>query len=71
VTWAQFGVQVVGALAYFFWPFITCLILFSILKATVGLRTSAEEELAGLDVGEHGNVAYPDFVSAAANLEQP
>lgn len=70
VTWAQFGVQLVGALAYFFWPFITCLILFLILKATVGLRTSAEEELAGLDVGEHGNVAYPDFVSAAANLEQ-
>jgi len=27
--------------------------------------------VAGLDVGEHGNVAYPDFVSAAANLEQP
>ena len=70
VTWAQFGVQVVGALAYFLWPFITCLILFYILKAVTGLRTSAEEEIAGLDVGEHGNVAYPDFVTAATDSEQ-
>ena len=70
VTWAQFGVQVVGALAYFLWPFITCLILFFILKAVTGLRTSAEEEIAGLDVGEHGNVAYPDFVTAATDSEQ-
>ena len=70
VTWAQFGVQVVGALVYFLWPFITCLILFFILKAVTGLRTSAEEEIAGLDVGEHGNVAYPDFVTAATDSEQ-
>jgi len=69
VTWAQFGVQVVGALALFFWPFITCLILFLILKVTVGLRVSAEEEIAGLDVGEHGNIAYPDFVIAATEVE--
>lgn len=32
-----------------------------IIKATVGLRVSAEEEMEGLDMGEHGNVAYPDF----------
>lgn len=70
VTWGQFGVQIIGALAYFLWPFITCLILFFILKAVTGLRTSAEEEIAGLDVGEHGNVAYPDFVSAATDSEQ-
>jgi Amt family ammonium transporter len=69
VTWAQFGVQVVGALALFSWPFFTCLILFSILKVTVGLRVSAEEEIAGLDVGEHGNIAYPDFVTAATEVE--
>lgn len=69
VTWAQFGVQVVGALALFLWPFITCLILFLILKVTVGLRVSAEEEIAGLDVGEHGNIAYPDFVIAATEVE--
>ena len=32
-----------------------------IIKATVGLRVSAEEEVEGLDLGEHGNLAYPDF----------
>lgn len=69
VTWAKFGVQVVGALFLFSWPFFTCLILFSILKVTVGLRVSAEEEIAGLDVGEHGNIAYPDFVTAATEVE--
>ncbi len=33
----------------------------SIIKGLVGLRVSAEEEADGLDLGEHGNVAYPDF----------
>ena len=37
-------------------------ILFRVLKATVGLRTSREEEIEGLDIHEHGNEAYPrDF----------
>src|SRR5699024_8264491 len=34
------------------------------LKYTVGIRVSPEEELAGLDIGEHGNIAYPDFAPA-------
>ncbi|MEO1131753.1 MAG: ammonium transporter [Cyanobacteria bacterium J06639_1] len=62
MTWGQLGVQLVGALVYFLWPFVTCLALFFLLKATIGLRVTAEEEMAGLDMGEHGNVAYPDFV---------
>jgi Amt family ammonium transporter len=37
------------------------LLFWGILKATVGLRVSAEEELEGLDLGEHGISAYPDF----------
>ena len=32
------------------------------VKAVMGLRVSADEELEGLDIGEHGNLAYPDFV---------
>jgi Amt family ammonium transporter len=32
----------------------------------MGLRVSREEEIEGLDHGEHGNEAYPDFVSKAA-----
>jgi Amt family ammonium transporter len=67
VTWGSLGGQIAGALAYALWPFITCLILFYILKFTIGLRVSAEEEIAGLDIGEHGNVSYPDFVSVATD----
>lgn len=54
--------QVTGIVACFFWTFITSFILFKILDATVGLRVSEQEELQGLDLGEHGNTAYPDFV---------
>jgi Amt family ammonium transporter len=39
-----------------------------ILKATVGLRVSEEEEIEGLDIGEHGISAYPDFASASSLL---
>lgn len=67
--WGQLGPQIAGALAYFLWPFIACLILFFVLKATIGLRVTAEEELAGLDMGEHGNVAYPDFVGIPSSQE--
>jgi Amt family ammonium transporter len=42
----------------FVWVFGTGLILFLPIKYTVGLRVSREEELAGLDVGEHGMEAY-------------
>ena len=32
-----------------------------VIKLSMGLRVSAQEEIEGLDVGEHGNMAYPDF----------
>ena len=37
------------------------LVLFVILKATLGLRVSEAEEIEGLDLGEHDMSAYPDF----------
>ena len=55
------GVQALGVAAAFLWSFGTCFILFKVIKATVGLRVSPEEEMEGLDLKEHGNVAYPDF----------
>lgn len=55
------GVQALGVAAAFLWSFTTCFILFHVIKATIGLRTSRDEELQGLDIEEHGNVAYPDF----------
>jgi Amt family ammonium transporter len=58
---AQFGVQAIGVFAVFAFVFPASLIIFKIIKATVGLRVSASEELEGLDISEHGNEAYADF----------
>ena len=67
----QLGVQVVGILAVFGWVVVTSGVLFLAIKYTVGLRVSPEEELAGLDVEEHGIGAYPEFplVVAGAAVE--
>jgi Nitrogen regulatory protein PII len=40
-----------------------------VLKKTMGIRVSLEEEIEGLDIGEHGNVAYPDFATVAPVME--
>jgi len=43
------------------WCLVTGFALFYLLKATMRLRVSADEEMEGLDVGEHGMEGYPDF----------
>lgn len=50
--------QIIGMLAIFVWVSVTAFILFAVIKAVVGLRASEEEELAGLDIGEHGSPGY-------------
>lgn len=50
-----------GILACFAWTFSLTFLLFKVLKATMGLRVSPEEEIEGLDISEHGGSAYPDF----------
>ncbi|MFA5783962.1 MAG: ammonium transporter [Phycisphaerae bacterium] len=57
----QFGVQALGAGTAFAWAFGIGLILFGIISKTIGLRVSPEEELKGLDIGEHGMEAYNGF----------
>jgi Amt family ammonium transporter len=57
----QLGAQLVGVLGVGAYTFIVGLIAWGIIKAVMGLRVSAEEEVEGLDIGEHGNAAYPDF----------
>ncbi len=57
--------QAIGVAAVFGWAIVTGAVLFYILKATVGLRVSPEEEREGLDYGEHGNEAYHGFVFEA------
>ena len=58
--------QLAGIVGVGIFVLVASTIFWQILKATVGIRVSAEEEMEGLDVGEHGNVAYPDFVPAGA-----
>ncbi|GIK71474.1 MAG: ammonium transporter [Chloroflexota bacterium] len=50
--------QIIGSIAIPAWAFITCFILFSVLKALNQLRVSPEEEEIGLDLTEHGTGAY-------------
>ena len=53
--------QIVGALTIFVWVFVTSFIVFSIIKAVIGLRVSEEEEYEGVDISECGMEAYPEF----------
>jgi Amt family ammonium transporter len=58
-------VQALGAAAYAIWTLVTCWIAWSIIGGLFGgIRVSEEEETQGLDIGEHGMEAYPDFASA-------
>lgn len=58
------GVQALGVAAAFLWTFPTAFLLFKLINKTIGLRVSREEEIDGLDVGEHGIEAYPEFEKA-------
>ncbi len=78
---AQLLTQLIGVGTAFVWTFATCFVMFKVISKTIGLRVTPEEELEGLDVGEHGASAYPDFVpspstggvslAAAADLPLP
>jgi ammonium transporter, Amt family len=56
---AQLGAQAIGVLAYAAWSVALSFIVLGILKATMGLRVSKEVEIEGLDISEHGSIAYP------------
>ena len=57
----QLIVQATGVVSVFAWVFIAALILFGVIKKIMGLRVSDEEQLKGLDIGEHGLEAYAGF----------
>jgi ammonium transporter, Amt family len=58
---SQLLTQAVGVAAVFVWAFGMGFVAFKLVKFVMGLRVSAEEELKGLDVGEHGMEAYSGF----------
>jgi len=57
----QLGVQALGVVAVGGWAAIMSWLLFHLIKATVGLRVSAKEEMMGLDLSEHKSEAYSGF----------
>ncbi len=55
------GTQLIGIASVAAFVIISTSVVWLIIKATLGLRVNKEEEIQGLDIGEHGNQAYPDF----------
>ena len=53
--------QAAGVVTVGVFTFVVALAVWYVIKMVMGLRVSAEEEIAGLDLGEHGTKAYPDF----------
>ena len=63
---SQLGIQIVGVLSIVAYTAVLMTIVFFVIKHTVGLRCSAEDEIMGLDISEHGLAsAYADFLPAA------
>lgn len=57
------GIQIIGVVSVFIWVLITMTIVFLLIKHTIGLRVSENEELTGLDINEHGiENSYADFM---------
>jgi len=63
-TDSSFAGQLAGAATIFGWVFVTSLVIWFALKLTMGIRVSEEEEYEGLDIGECGIEAYPEFTSS-------
>jgi Amt family ammonium transporter len=58
------GAQLLGVVSVAAFVFPASMLVWWIIKKTIGIRVSLQEEIQGLDIGEHGNEAYPDFVSS-------
>ncbi|MCM8807700.1 MAG: ammonium transporter [Candidatus Omnitrophica bacterium] len=54
-------IQLLGVVSVGIFVFTLSLIFWYFIKKTIGIRVSLREEIEGLDIGEHGNIAYPEF----------
>jgi len=61
---ASLGAQLVGIIAIFSWVFLTSLLTWFLVRLTFGVRVDEEEEYEGVDIGECGLEAYPEFTAA-------
>lgn len=60
---AQLGIQLIGMVSIIGWTVVCMTIVFFVIKKTIGLRASKEDEMKGMDISEHGLVsAYADFM---------
>ena len=59
---ASFMTQLTGVVAYGLFTLIVSFVVWTLIKMTIGLRATKEEEEYGLDMSELGSVSYPDFV---------
>ncbi|MHC1693891.1 MAG: ammonium transporter [Eubacteriales bacterium] len=57
------GTQALGVVCVGAFVFGGSVLTWLVIKATMGMRVSPKEEIEGLDIGEHGNQGYPDFVT--------
>lgn len=66
------GIQALGMIAVIAWVAVTMTIVFFAIKHTIGLRVSEEEEIAGLDIKEHGlESSYADFMPVIESAAIP
>ena len=64
----QLGAQAVAVIVTFLIVFIISYITFFLINKTIGMRVTADEELAGLDISEHGMYGYPEQFIPEAEL---
>jgi len=57
----QLGIQALGTFSVVIFILVVMGIIFKVIDLTIGLRVSREEELKGLDIGEHGMESYASF----------
>jgi len=62
---AQFWIQLKGVFWVGLFTFVGTYLLWQVVRLVIGVRVSPEEEQEGLDIGEHGNEAYPNFQPVA------
>jgi Amt family ammonium transporter len=61
---ATFGAQLLGLGSIFAWVFGASFVVWFVIKKTLGIRVTEEEEYEGVDLSECGLEAYPEFASA-------
>jgi Amt family ammonium transporter len=64
----QLGLQIVGVLSVALFTVVMSTIFWLVIKAVFGLRVTAEEEMKGLDIGEHGMEAYSGFLKDTTDM---